>query len=82
MIQAIRTMGTIVRLEPSDWSELAWRREEPLVVHTTSWFFGTQHRYLLPYKGLTFYTVSRSVIELPDDVELVEADRFWIPGNI
>jgi hypothetical protein len=82
IIQAIRTMGIIIRLEPADWSELVWRREEPLVVHSIFWFFGAQHRYMLPYKGLIFYAVSRTAIDLPEDVELVEAGRIWIPGSL
>lgn len=81
LINAIRASGVIVRVEPDDFLELLHRQEGPLVVHSSIWIFRTSHQYLTSYKGLAFFAKSSEELSLPDDVELVEARRMWIPGN-
>ena len=78
--QAIRASGVLVRVEPRDFSAILERQERPLVVHATGGFFGTNYQYLVSYKGLAFFTKSDTPIDLPGDVELVQAKKIWIPG--
>jgi hypothetical protein len=40
----------------------------------------TNYQYLLGYKGLAFYTKADEPISMPGDVELVKAEKIWIPG--
>ena len=81
MIQATKASGVIVRVEPDEFLDLLERQEEaPLVVHATGGFFSTNHQYLTSYKGLAFFTKSGAPIHLPEDTEIVEARRIWIPG--
>jgi hypothetical protein len=81
-IQAMRAMGTIIELDQEVFEEILYRQEEMLVVHATSWIFGTRHKYLTSYKGLTFYCQSRQPLPLPPDVELIESRKIWIPGTM
>lgn len=76
-IAAIKASGAIVRVEPGAFQQLLERQPEPLVVHAES-AFGS-HRYLTSYKGLCFFTKSRSEVFLPGDAEVVEAERIWTP---
>jgi len=32
------------------------------------------------YKGLVFYTESQTMLPLPNGIELITADKIWIPG--
>jgi hypothetical protein len=50
------------------------------VVTATGGFFKTNYQYLTAYKGLVFYTKSPEPLLLPGDVELIAAQKIWIPG--
>ena len=77
--QAIKASGAIVRMSPDDFQQLLARAQGALVVHATGWSFGTEHKYLFAYKGLTFYTKSREPVFVPPGTETVEAQRIWVP---
>ena len=62
---AIKASGAIVRVEPSDLSNILRRQEAPLVIHSTEGIFGTSHRYLCSYKGLAFFAKSPERLRLP-----------------
>lgn len=79
-INALKAYGTIVLLEPRSFIDILSRSERPLVVHTTGGVFRTVHKYLIPYRGLVFYSKFPSPIRFHEDVELVEAGKFWIPN--
>ncbi len=81
VIQALKASGVIIKVEPEAFLELVFRYESPLVVHATSWLFGTYHQYLTSHRGLAFYARSPRPLELPDDVELIESRKIWIPGE-
>jgi hypothetical protein len=77
--QAIKASGAIVRVEPDDFLAIVQRQKAALVVHATGGFFSTNYQYLTGYKGLAFYTKSPAPLILPSDVELVLAQKIWIP---
>jgi hypothetical protein len=77
---AIKASGAIVKVKPPDFETILARVEQPLVVITESHFFGTSYKYLTSYRGLCFYTKSSQPLQLPSKVELVAADRIWIPN--
>jgi ABC-type transport system substrate-binding protein len=79
--QAIKASGVIVRVEPIDFLTILQRQEEPLVIHSTSGFFGTTYNYLTSYKGLAFFAKSSQELDLPTDTELIRAKAIWIPGG-
>jgi hypothetical protein len=78
-MQALRASGPIVRIEPSDFTLLVFRMEEPLVVTAVSRLFKRSHRYLTCYKGMFFCTRSAEPLQLGARTEVVRARRIWIP---
>lgn len=78
--QAIKASGVLVRIEPDAFRRMLEAQENPLVVESSAWVFGTQYRYLMPYRGLAFYAQSREPIHVPSRAEVIHAKRMWIPG--
>ena len=78
--QATKASGVIVRVNPSDFLTILGKQEAPLVVSATGGFLSTHYDYLTSYKGLAFFTQSADLIEMPTSVELVQAEKIWIPG--
>lgn len=80
VVNATKASGVIVRVEPADFRALLRRTADPLVVHASGGVLRTTHKYLTSYKGIAFFTKSRTALELPRGTELVEADSIWIPS--
>ena len=57
--RAIKASGAIVQVDPEDFQRLLNENEEALVVHAPGWTLSPGHKYLMGYKGLTFYTKAR-----------------------
>ncbi len=70
----------IVRVPPEGLRSILERSEKPLVVYAEGGFLGVNYQYLTSYKGLAFFTKSRQPVQLPADIELVRAEKIWIPG--
>ena len=81
-VQALRTTGLIVRVEPEEFFRVLHRQQQPpLVVQAVaSVWFVPLYQYLTSYRGLAFYALSRTPLALPADCEIVEAGSIWIPG--
>lgn len=77
---ATKASGVIVRVGREGFQAILDRSENPLVVHATGGFVGTNYQYLTSYKGLAFFTKSKNPMDLPANTELVMADKIWIPG--
>ncbi len=78
--QAIKASGAIVRVEPHDFETILSRVDEPLVVTAQGGFFATSYQYLTAYKGLIFFTKTSTPLKLAPSVEMIEANKIWIPG--
>ncbi len=79
--QATKASGAIVRMEPNEFLQIVYRADDPVVVLATSKVFGkASYKYITSYKGLAFYTKSKSALQLGSGVELVTAKNIWIPG--
>lgn len=78
--QATKASGVVVRVDPEGFHTIVERARGALVVHARSGILSTSYQYLTSYKGLAFYTKSRSPIRLPGDAEVVLAEKIWIPG--
>ncbi len=76
---AIKASGAIVRLEPQDFLLLIAKCKNPLLVVAQGGLLKPNYQYLLPYKGLVFFTKSPSPLQLPSDVELITARKIWVP---
>ncbi|MFN2317107.1 MAG: hypothetical protein ABR551_01265 [Gemmatimonadales bacterium] len=80
MIQAVKASGAIVRVEPRDFQDLLSRQQGALVMHAAGGVIWQDYRYLTSYKGLAFYTKSRTELDLPRGTELVRARTIWVPS--
>ncbi len=78
--QAIKASGAIVRIDPEGFKTLLHRSGNPLVVASRGGFLGRNFAYLMGYKGLVFYTVSKEQLGLPSSTEIIQAQKIWIPG--
>jgi hypothetical protein len=77
---AIKASGAIVHVESSDFNTIMQMVEAPLVVRAQVGLFTKKYQYLTGYKGLVFYTKSETPLILPEDAEMIEAKKIWIPG--
>jgi hypothetical protein len=79
MINAIKASGAIVEVEPNEFMEILIRAEEPLVVFSRAKWF-VKNKYMTSYKGLFFYTKTATLLPLPEEIEIVQSKKIWIPG--
>jgi hypothetical protein len=78
--EAVKASGTVVRIEPDEFMKILGRIEKPLVIYAEGGLISTNHQYMVSYKGFAFYTKADEEIQLPNGVEVVVADKIWIPG--
>jgi len=81
MIQALKAIGSIVKIESDVFADIIQKSDEPLVVVSkqTRWF-KTFYACLTNYKGLFFYAESAEVPVFPDSCEIILAEKIWIPS--
>lgn len=79
--QAIKASGAIVRVEPDEFLRILARSADVLVVSAPGGFLSGGHEYLTSYKGLAFFTNSPRPLTLPDGVEVIAAQKIWIPAR-
>jgi hypothetical protein len=77
---AIKASGVLVRVKPEEFGKILARVREPLVVIAEGGFFSTNFQYLTSYKGLAFFTKSKTQLLLPAGAEIVTAGSMNIPG--
>jgi hypothetical protein len=76
---AIKASGVVVQVSANDFQAILRKVEKPLVVHAEGGFFTKNYKYLVSYKGLAFYTKSASPLLLPSGIEIILANKIWIP---
>lgn len=76
---AIKASGAIIRVEPDEFQKILSRVDEPLVVRAEGGWRTKNYQYLTAYKGLIFHTKSPSELSLPSRVEMISANKIWIP---
>ncbi len=76
---AIKASGAIVQVEPQDFQKILMKAEKPLVVYAKGNFFTGNHQYLTSYKGLVFFSKSKTELML-SGAEIVKAKSIWIPS--
>lgn len=77
--QAIKASGAIVSVNPDDFLYILSKTARPLVITATGGMFRANYQYLASYKGFVFYAKSDAPLPLPADVELISANRIWVP---
>jgi ABC-type hemin transport system substrate-binding protein len=77
--KAIKASGTIVRVEPSQFEAILAKQPDLLVVTAEGGVFSTNYQYLTSYKGLAFFCKSDAPLKLPETIEVIAAEKIWIP---
>ena len=77
--QAIKASGVLVRVSPEDFQNILQKIKDPLVIYSTGGFFTSNHQYLTSYKGFAFFAKSSTEIILPAGIEIIVANKIWIP---
>lgn len=77
--QAIKASGAIVRLEPDNFVKILAKTDRPLVVTAIGGWVKPNYQYLTAYKGLIFFTKSKTELLLPGGVEIISSKKIWIP---
>ena len=77
---AIKASGVVVRVSPEDFQRIISKADKPLVVCATGGIISTNYQYLTSYKGFAFFTKTKMPLDLGPKIEIVTADKIWIPG--
>lgn len=77
---AIKASGAIVQLDKDNFMKIVGRADEVVVIVATTGIFTKKFRYLTSYKGLYFYTQVEKPLSFSGKVELITANKIWIPG--
>jgi len=71
--------GAVVHMEPYDFQVILGMTERPLVVCALGGWIWKTYKYTTSYRGLIFYTSSKTPLELPKDAEVITANRISVP---
>ncbi len=77
---AIKASGAIVSVGPSDFMSILSKNDSPLVVVAQGGLIKKNYQYLTGYKGLVFFTKSTAPLQLKSGIELITAEKIWIPA--
>jgi hypothetical protein len=77
---AIKASGAIVKVDPNDFRKIMAKMDAPLVVRAEGGFLSRKYQYLTAYKGLIFHTKSPSELPFGSGVEMILAEKIWIPS--
>jgi hypothetical protein len=79
---AIKATGGIVHLEPSVFMKLFTADSATLVVASEEFGFlgNRRYKYVTSYKGLTFFTESKTSLSLPTEAEVLTAVKIKMPA--
>jgi hypothetical protein len=78
--QAVKASGTLIRIEPEEFSRLIRGMDDGVVVESETKIFSTTYKYLTSYKGLCFFTKSSSQLSIPSKLEKIKARTVWMPS--
>ncbi len=78
MAHAMRAFGMLLRVSPEDFKTILYKSEKPLVVFTEKKFIISSFHYLTSYKSFIFYTKTKSPMQLPGNVELIQSKSMWV----
>ncbi len=78
--QATKASGAIVSIEPDDFIKILAKTNRPLVVIAIGGWLNPSHQYLTAYKGIIFFTKSKTELLISGDVEIVYSKKIWIPN--
>lgn len=76
---AIKASGVLVRVDPQNFLSILRKVESPLVITARGGVFTTRYLYMVSHKGFAFFTKSADPLIMPSNVELIAANKIWVP---
>lgn len=72
----------IVTVENDEFMRLVKQANDPMIIHQIPGWFSGQNRYLLTYRGVTFYTRSKEELSISKNAEVITAKYFYVPHTM
>ena len=80
VIKAIMSSGIMIQVEPSVFLDTLNKIATPLVVMShKKEYFVESYQYMTNYKGLFFWVETKQPLQLPEEIEKIEAAQMFIP---
>jgi len=79
MANAIKASGAIVRVEANVFEQLIQKQQDGLIVFSEGGILSTSYKYLMCYKGIFFFTKTKTPLILPGNLEVVKTKKIWMP---
>jgi len=76
---AVKASGAIVRVEPNVFEQLIQKQQDGLIIFNEGGIFSTNYKYLMSYKGIFFFTKTKTPLVLPANLEVVKTKKIWMP---
>ncbi len=76
---AIKANGAIVKIKPEDFQKILAKIDSPLIVRAEKGIFSKNYQYLAAYKGFVFFTKSSYELSFSSDMEMILAEKIWVP---
>lgn len=80
VMNAIKAIGVLVKVEPVDFLRIVAKQPDSLIVQAPGGLFSAKHWYLVSYRGLAFFTKSHEELRFPPTVEIIRARSIYIPA--
>ncbi len=77
-MNAMKAFGPIVRVDANAFNSILKEADAPLLA-VSGCFWGNAKKYLLNYKGLTFYCKTPFEIMVPSNAQIVKCSSISIP---
>ena len=77
-MNAMKAIGPIVRVDIDAFSSILKEADAPLLA-VADCLLGNYKKYLLNYKGLTFYCKTASEFQVPSNTQIVKCNSISIP---
>ena len=79
-IKATMASGIIIEVNLEDFYFIMGKLEKPLIIISSNkLLLGKMNQYLISYKNFIFFTEDKQPLELPSNVEIIEAEKIWVP---
>ncbi len=80
LANATKASGAIIKVNPENFQKIIGKSEPCVVVIAKGGIFKKHYQYITNYRGFFFYTKSSQVMSFSSGVEIVYADKIWIPS--
>lgn len=74
--------GIVISVENDEFMRLMKQANDVIVIHQKPTWWQSYNRYLMSYRGMTFYTRSKEELVISKYSEVVTAKHFYAPHTM